>query len=460
MKKNSSEYWEQRIAQKVWGTYNSIEERNIRLLEMYQDAARDISNELYALGQKLGKDGVLSRSDMYKQGRLTEIKHKIGKTMEGLGQEAESFAKGSMNAGYRNTYQTTMEQLGGIDYALPNKKAMEEMLDRPWHGSNFSDRLWGNTESLSAVLNDSLVRGIEQGKTTTEMAIEIANAMQSGFNVTHRLVRTETIHFLNCAAIRGYKESGVKKVQYWAAEDERTCDECGDGGYHGRIFDIMKAPILPIHPNCRCTYLPVIEEPGAAAEFVYKNEPVYYDANNDYSIKLQGYPDAVNDGLSRAAKDAAQRGSKDRLEHMHLVDLESGTLVHHETGAEGEVGFQYQKILKTNPDRKFAFVHNHNIISSLSEADLLSPLTNHNMPVQVAVQNDGMKYIAVLKAKKPKGFYPDFYYENELEELNKASRDGKITPMERILKREEIIVNGLIRDFYGGEVIKQDGRRK
>lgn len=260
IKKPSGTYWEKRIAEKTWAQYNSIEERNRKLLEMYQDAARSIADELYTLGQKFSRDGVLSRSEMYKQNRLSGLKSKIMGEIETLGGSAEAFAAENMQSGFKKVYQNTREQLGGVDFSLPNKKAMNEMLDRPWLGGNFSGRLWKNTEKLAWVLNDSLARGIEQGKTTTEMAIDVSNAMQSGFNTAHRLVRTETMHFLNSAALQGYRDSGVKRVQYWAAEDERTCKSCGTDGYHGRIFDIEKVPILPLHPNCRCTYLPVIAD--------------------------------------------------------------------------------------------------------------------------------------------------------------------------------------------------------
>lgn len=66
------------------------------------------------------------------------------------------------------------------------------------------------------------------------------------------------MHYLNEASRKGYKDAGVQKVQFWAAEDERTCETCG--AMHEKIYPIEKAPILPLHPHCRCTWLPVLEE--------------------------------------------------------------------------------------------------------------------------------------------------------------------------------------------------------
>lgn len=49
----NSEYWEQRIANNTWKTYNSLEEKNRALLDMYQEASLNISDELYRVAEKM-----------------------------------------------------------------------------------------------------------------------------------------------------------------------------------------------------------------------------------------------------------------------------------------------------------------------------------------------------------------------------------------------------------------------
>ena len=66
------------------------------------------------------------------------------------------------------------------------------------------------------------------------------------------------MHYLNSATLQRYRDDGVEYVRVWAAEDERTCDTCGS--YHEKIYPIEKCPVLPFHPNCRCTILPVTDE--------------------------------------------------------------------------------------------------------------------------------------------------------------------------------------------------------
>ena len=254
---NNSEYWEKRIAENTWRTYNSLEEKNRALLEMYQEASLSISDELYRITEKINRGKGVSLSDMYKMDRLGKLQKNFENTIKTLGENVESFGKESMREGFKDIYSNVMAELGQLDYALPKERLMEEMLNRPWQGSNFSERLWKNTQVLASNLNDLLVSGLTQGKTVTEMAIQLNNRMNEGFNVSHRLVRTETMHYLNESAFKAYEDGRCKEVQIWAAIDERTCPTCGR--MHGRIYKLRDRPSLPLHANCRCTYLPVID---------------------------------------------------------------------------------------------------------------------------------------------------------------------------------------------------------
>lgn len=47
------------------------------------------------------------------------------------------------------------------------------------------------------------------------------------------------------------------RSRIYVAKDEITCEICGIR--HGKKYKIDKRPILPFHPNCRCTLIPVID---------------------------------------------------------------------------------------------------------------------------------------------------------------------------------------------------------
>lgn len=254
----NSAYWEKRIAAGTWKTYNSLEERNKALIEFYTDASAAVKEELYKLAEKHSKDGVLSLSEMHKQNRLIALNKKFEKIIEDLGHKTEKDVKKNMQDGFQTVYKNTAISMGDMDFSMPNKKLMEKLLDEPWRGDSFSGRLWKNQKKLAVGLNNLLLTGLQQGKTVTEIAVSLHNLMGNKFNECHRLVRTETMHYLNGAASQRYKDVGVKYVQIWAAEDERTCEHCG--GEHGKVYLIDKCPHVPFHANCRCTIIPVTDK--------------------------------------------------------------------------------------------------------------------------------------------------------------------------------------------------------
>lgn len=188
---------------------------------------------------------------------------------------------------------------------------------------------------------------------------------------------------------------------------------------------------------------------------------VYYDESNDYSIQLEGYSEAVNRGLSEAARKVAQLGGRDGYEHMYLVDLTTGVLEYYETNElPNEVGYDFWKVLKEKHKSRYGFIHNHNTDGSFSEADIITLLTNEQIPVMIAVRNDAVKYVAERKGDILENGWVDDLYQKDIDNLNKALRDGKITSGERSKMREEIIVSNLLRDYTkGGTLIELDGRK-
>ena len=59
------------------------------------------------------------------------------------------------------------------------------------------------------------------------------------------------------ATIKGFKDIGVKRVRWVAADDEKTCPTCG--ARDNKVYHINKIPPKP-HYGCRCYIVPVKEE--------------------------------------------------------------------------------------------------------------------------------------------------------------------------------------------------------
>ena len=114
-------------------------------------------------------------------------------------------------------------------------------------------------EETAKQLAKQLAQGFEAGESIPEIAKRVSGVFDNAERFrTVRIARTETIMTANEGALTGYSESKVEKVQFYAALDERTDDDCLD--LHNEIFEVDDAHgMIPIHPSCRCTWLPVVE---------------------------------------------------------------------------------------------------------------------------------------------------------------------------------------------------------
>lgn len=58
-----------------------------------------------------------------------------------------------------------------------------------------------------------------------------------------------------------FKRRGFSKYRFYTQADERTCDVCGS--MHGLVFPVsamlVGSTASPLHPNCRCFEIPIVE---------------------------------------------------------------------------------------------------------------------------------------------------------------------------------------------------------
>ena len=79
------------------------------------------------------------------------------------------------------------------------------------------------------------------------------------------VARTETIAASASGSLKGYEDMGVKQVEFYAATDERLCPDCM--GLHESVYPLNESSgIIPVHVNCRCTWLSVIPGEEVALE--------------------------------------------------------------------------------------------------------------------------------------------------------------------------------------------------
>lgn len=261
MKNNS--YWEKRLANDLWNTYNDTSKYQKELIEIYKKATDEILEELYRIASKYEENGVISRSEFYKAEHLKRMEKGFNDILKGLGEKIEN--KGSniiLNAG-EDVVKKTGKSLGiDINY---NEDLAKKLIQTKWKGSNFSKRIWRNSKKLEKELNTQVKKGILTGKPTAQIAMELNKSMGSGLSNSARLIRTETMHHMNDINLAHMKDSEITQVKEIVTLDERTSSTCKV--HNNKIHDIDKAPILPRHPNCRCVLVPYVDVDKMVEEF-------------------------------------------------------------------------------------------------------------------------------------------------------------------------------------------------
>lgn len=172
----------------------------------------------------------------------------------------EDSAKNALTSVYRDTFIEVTKDLG-IN-AIVSRDKIKTVLDRPWSGANFSQRIWSNTDKLAQTVKQEIVNGMIQGINLKTMTKRVSERFETAKkNDVERLLRTEVNYVLNQATLDGYKEAGIEKYEFSATLDSRTSQICSE--LHGEVFEIKKVAVglnyPPMHPRCRSTTIPIID---------------------------------------------------------------------------------------------------------------------------------------------------------------------------------------------------------
>lgn len=113
-------------------------------------------------------------------------------------------------------------------------------------------------ETLRKDVNDTIVRGIDQGSTYNEIARDMEQTIGVNPNDpdmplwrAEKIARTESQWALNEGMRQQYQEVGITQMNIVPAPD--ACDECLDA-VKDNPYSVNQEDILPIHPNCRCDW--------------------------------------------------------------------------------------------------------------------------------------------------------------------------------------------------------------
>lgn len=173
-----------------------------------------------------------------------------------------SYKKGMRDAA------VTMRKAKVIDPNLAEARLIEASFLRPIHADAAAmlytrafDELTGVTSAMDQALSRTLTDGLIAGHSPTTIARSIVKNVENiGIVRARTIARTEIIRAHAEATLNMFERAGLAHVTVlaeWVTAGFGVCPDCQD--MEGLTFTINEARgMIPLHPNCRCTWIPVI----------------------------------------------------------------------------------------------------------------------------------------------------------------------------------------------------------
>lgn len=166
----------------------------------------------------------------------------------------------------------------GWQIETPGIKRVDALINSQWTESDATRFL----RPMSRIVQDEVSQGLLLGEHPSKIAERIKNVEDISDVRANRMARTTVTAVSNEAHMESYEKHGVKRYEFRAMYNERTCDECGR--LDGKTFPISeKRPGVnfpPIHPNCRCTT-------GAALSKEVKERLRQNAINNGHALPMR-----------------------------------------------------------------------------------------------------------------------------------------------------------------------------
>lgn len=222
--------------------------------------------ELYAMYRDTGSEYIKIEIDRLnaraKITRLQALQDAINVELTKVTHEYQMTLEDTLIGLFTEQYKEVSELLG-IMAPVINREAIKTIIEYPYAGKMFSDRIWDNKDALVKHIKQNLTAGIIRGDSIQKMSRQMKKDLNVLYYQAERLVRTETNYAMNQGHLKGYADSGVvEKYEFLAAIDSRTSKLCKN--QNGKVYKLSDATVgvnyPPLHPNCRSTVIPVLED--------------------------------------------------------------------------------------------------------------------------------------------------------------------------------------------------------
>lgn len=222
--------------------------------------------ELYAMYRDTGSEYIKIEIDRLnaraKITRLQALQDAINVELTKVTHEYQMTLEDTLIGLFTEQYKEVSELLG-IMAPVINREAIKTIIEYPYAGKMFSDRIWDNKDALVKHIKQNLTAGIIRGDSIQKMSRQLKKDLNVLYYQAERLVRTETNYAMNQGHLKGYEDSGVvEKYEFLAAIDSRTSKLCKN--QNGKVYKLSEATVgvnyPPVHCNCRSTVIPVLED--------------------------------------------------------------------------------------------------------------------------------------------------------------------------------------------------------
>ena len=254
------------------------------ILRRYKYSQDKLVNEVSALVlENLSGDGKILLSPNL----VAEVRETVTANLNDFKDYQIDFVTDVVEDVYTTAVQKTAKLIGmKTDFNLVRQEMVDRAVNAPINGKTFSNRIWDNTNQLANRIYNDVIDCVKNGEQPKHIIKKIKDDYGVSAYQAKRLVNTEVAKVVNAAQMDIYRDSGVvEKVLYTATLEDNTCDTCAD--LDGKIFDLDKAPNLPLHPCCRCCLVPMVDDwkPTKRADNLTK-ENIDYVTYNEWEHQL------------------------------------------------------------------------------------------------------------------------------------------------------------------------------
>lgn len=238
----------------------------LKLQALYLGAQRDIRDAMEATPVQ---------SAGWRGGMTDYAAQRVGKLRNDVLAQVETSAKAAMVGGYYS-------RLWLLDMATPEDKQInlvpltpqdfrEDMYDdmiRDLLGKDWRAQYNLELDDLTLRIRRAIGTGMTDGEGMAGIQRRVRDAIgvqtdrrkgyRANFSRVQAITRTVVQTVANKGAVAAYRANAdiLSGYEWLTAHDERVCPECL--AMDGKVFPLKSERRPPLHPNCRCTVIPVI----------------------------------------------------------------------------------------------------------------------------------------------------------------------------------------------------------